>query len=348
VNWSQFEPVSGIPAYDTNNKIPYTEQYMLSVQRQIRSNALLSVSYVGNQAHHLLVLREANPGNPALCLSLPGCGPFGENGVYTNAAGQTVYGTRGPLGPDFGSDTYQTTIGNSSYNALEASLRYTAGRVEFNAGYTYSKSIDDSSNLGEEVNPLNPALSRAVSAFDMRHNFVVSYSYRLPFDQFSSPNRLTTGWVLSGITRFSTGFPVTLYNNSDTSLLGTEPNGVNNFGVDQLQYSGGPLNLNANPHGGFYFNTSAFTLPPLGQFGNAPRRFFYGPGINNFDMALQKELRMTESKLLQFRLEGFNVFNHPQFYGPSAVDGNINSSTFGRIINAAAPRLMQVAVKFQF
>jgi hypothetical protein len=65
-------------------------------------------------------------------------------------------------------------------------------------------------------------------------------------------------------------------------------------------------------------------------------------------MALQKELRVSESKLLQFRLEGFNVFNHPQFYGPSAVDGNINSPTFGRIINAAPPRLMQLAVKFQF
>jgi Carboxypeptidase regulatory-like domain len=337
INWSQYEPISGIPAYATNNRIPYSEQYMLSLQRQIGTHSVLSVSYAGNQAHHLLALVEANPGNPALCLSLPGCGPFAEGG------------TRGPLGPSFGSDTYQSTIGNSNYNALEASFRYTAGRLDLNAGYTYSKSIDDSSNLGEEVNPLDPRLSRAVSAFDMRHNFVVNYTYRLPFDRLFGPNRFTRDWILSGITRFASGFPVTLYNNNDTSLLGTEPNGVNNFGVDQLQYSGGALNLNGNPHNGLpYFNTSQFSLPPLGQIGNAPRRFFYGPGINNFDMALEKDVHVTESKMLQFRLEGFNVFNHAQFFGPSAVDGNINSPTFGQIVNAAPPRLMQVAVKFHF
>ncbi|MGO9126358.1 MAG: carboxypeptidase regulatory-like domain-containing protein [Terriglobales bacterium] len=361
VNWSQYEPITGLPAYPPSNRIPYTEEYMLSLERQFGSNTLLSASYVGSQAHRLLVLVEANPGNPALCLSLnqpsqvmpgtPTCGPFGESNVYVTASGQVVNGTRGPLGPHFGSDTDQSSIGNSSYNALEISLRHTSGRLQFFAGYTYSKSLDQASNLGEEVNPLNPALSKSLSSFDLTHNFVVSYNYQLPFDQLLRPSsRWTEGWALSGITRFSSGFPVTLYNYGDNSLLGAEPNGVNNFGVDEPQYTPGPLNLNNNPRqdNHVYFNTALFGLQPLGQPGNAKRRFFYGPGIDNYDMALLKNLPLTESKSLEFRVEAFNLFNHAQFYGPTSVNGNINSSSFGEVVSAAAPRLMQVAVKFNF
>jgi hypothetical protein len=132
-------------------------------------------------------------------------------------------------------------------------------------------------------------------------------------------------------------------------LLGTEPNGVNNDGADEPQYTPGPLGLNHNPRNGQpYFNTSLFSLQPLGQPGNAKRRFFYGPGIDNYDVALIKNLPLLESKSLQFRFEGFNVFNHAQFYGPASVNGNINSTSFGQVVGAAAPRLMQAAVKFIF
>jgi hypothetical protein len=86
----------------------------------------------------------------------------------------------------------------------------------------------------------------------------------------------------------------------------------------------------------------------LGQPGNAPRRFFYGPGLDNYDMALLKSISLTESKSVQFRFEGFNVFNHAQFFGPTSVDGNINGTTFGEVVSAAPPRLMQAAVKFVF
>jgi hypothetical protein len=347
VDWSQYEPITGIPAYPVSNRIPYTEQYMFSMERRLGDNTVLSASYVGNQSHRLLVLVESNPGNPALCLSVPGCGPFKE----------TESGTRGPLGSNFGSDTNQSTIGNSNYNALELSLRHTSKRLQLFASYTYSKSLDQSSNVGEEVNPVNPAISYALSAFDVKHNFVVSYAYDLPFEHlFGASNGWTKGWTISGITHFSTGFPVTLLNYGDNSLLGAEPNGINNYGVDEPQYTPGPLDLNHNPRNGqSYFNTSLFgctsagcSLPPLGQPGNAKRRFFYGPGIDNYDMALLKNVALSESKSLQFRFEGFNVFNHAQFYGAASVDGNISSSSFGDVVSAAPPRLMQAAVKFVF
>lgn len=340
VDWStQYVPISGIPAYPVTNKIPYTEEYMFSLERELAPNTLLSMSYVGTQAHRLLVLVESNPGDPALCLTLPGCGPFNEGEA------------RGPLGPNFGSDTNQSTIGNSNYNALEISLRHTSGPLQVFAGYTYGKSLDQSSNVGEEVNPINPALSRALSAFDIKHNFVVSYDYKLPLGRlFHAENRWTQGWALSGVTRFSSGFPVTLLNYGDNSLLGAEPNGINNYGVDEPQYTPGPLDLNQNPRTGKhqYFNASLFSIQPLGTPGNAERRFFYGPGIDNYDMALLKNLPLTESKTLEFRLEAFNVFNHAQFYGPTSVDGNISSSTFGQVVSAAPPRLMQAAIKFNF
>ncbi|MFZ0770227.1 MAG: carboxypeptidase regulatory-like domain-containing protein [Candidatus Sulfotelmatobacter sp.] len=360
IDWSQYEPISGLPAYPTTNRIPYTEEYMFSLERQLSPNTVLSASYVGTQGHRLLALVEANPGNPALCLQLTNpanlasgqtpCGPFLEGNIYKTVSGQTIDGTRGPLGSNFGSVTYQATVGNSNYNALEVTLRHTSRHLEILGGYTYSKSLDQASNLGEEINPLNPALSKALSAFDVKQNFVVSYNYQLPIARLLGvSNRWADGWAVSGITRFSTGFPVTLYNYGDNSLLGTEPNGVNNYGVDEPQYTPGALQLNHNPRNGQpYFNTSLFSLQPLGQPGNAKRRFFYGPGIDNYDMALLKSMPLSESKSLQFRFEGFNVFNHAQFYGPASVNGNINSSSFGEVVSAAPPRLMQAAVKFIF
>jgi len=360
IDWSQFEPITGLPNYLTTNRIPYSEDYFLSVERGFGANTVLSMSYVGTQAHRLLVLEEANPGNPALCLQLSNpanlapnqtpCGPFGEDTTYVTSTGQVIQGTREPLGSNFGSNANQATIGNSNYNSLQVTLRHTSKNLLLLAGYSFSKSQDQSSNLGEEVNPLDPALSKALSAFDVKHNFVVSYNYHLPVEQlFRATNRWTQGWELSGITHFSSGLPVTLINLGDNSLLGSEPNGVNNFGVDEPDFAPGPLDLNHNPrNGNSYFNTSLFSENLPGTPGTAKRRFFYGPGLDNYDMALLKNLRLTESKSLQFRIEAFNAFNHAQFFGPQAVDGNIDSSTFGQVINAAPPRLVQAGIKFMF
>jgi hypothetical protein len=359
VDWLKYLPITGIPAYSRGNVTPYTESFTLSLERQIGKSTVFSVSYAGSQAHHLLVLVPANPANPPACLSvsqllevLPGtptCGPFSEGGTFTRADGQMLT-VRGPFSAQFDAISYQKTVGYSNYNSLQTSLRHRGGSLELLASYTYSKSIDDSSSLSEEVNPLEPQLSRGLSAFDLRHNFVLSYNYALPVENLlRGRNRFTQGWSLSGVTRFSTGLPVTLYNNNDTSLIGSIPNGINNNGLDTPDRAPGNLEINNNPRNGrVAFNTALFSLPALGQMGTAARRFFDGPGMLNFDTSLQKSLPLTDSKSLQFRMEAFNTLNHAQFFGASAVDGNISDATFGQVVSAMPPRLVQLSARFVF
>jgi len=360
VNWAAYFPINGIDAYFPRNKNPYSENYFLSFERQFGRNTVIDASYIGGQGHHLLVLLAANPGSPALCLSLsqpsdvapgtPTCGPFGENLVYTRTNGQIVNGTRDPFGNNFGTDVYFAAMGNSAYNSLQLSLKHSGGGLTILGSYTYGKSLDQASNLGEQVDPYNYGLTRAPSSFDIRQNFVVSYRYQLPlYRLIRRSNKATQGWAISGITRFSTGLPVTLVNPNDTALIGSFNNGVNGVGFSNLDVTTASVKLSRDPRNGQpYFDPTIFSLPALGSPGTASRRLFYGPGMNNWDIALLKETHFTESKVLEFRMETFNTINHAQFFGANSVDGNFNSPTFGQVVSATAPRLVQAALKFRF
>jgi hypothetical protein len=354
VNWANFLPIGTSPAFYYKNRLPYTEEYELSIERQLGSATLVSMSYVGAQGHRLLSSLEANPGNPALCLSVsdptqvapgtPTCGPNGENGVYSPVAGGTINGTRSPFGQNFTSDGYFITIGQSSYNSLQFSVRERLSRIEFLAGYTFSKSLDNASGYGEQINPLDTG-AKSLSSFNVTHNFVVSYDYRLPFDRLAGPSRLVKGWRLSGITHFATGVPVTLVETDDRSLLGTRGAGAISLPVDVPNFAAGSLNITDPRSGQPYFNTSLFTQEDLGHVGTASRRFFNGPGLNNWDVALLKDTPIKEGMNLELRTELFNAFNHAQFLLP---DGNFNSSTFGLVNRANAPRIMQLSLKLLF
>jgi hypothetical protein len=360
VNWARYTPISGAGSVWYQNKTPYTMLLNFSVQRQIGSNTLASASYIGSESRHLLTVVGANPGNPALCLSLsqtqevapgsPTCGPFLENNVFTRPDGTVVNGARGPFPNTIGTDAWYKNMGSAKYNALQLTLKRTSGPLSLLASYTYGKSMDLSSSIQEQVNPYNYREEYAPSAFDIKHNFVVSYNYELPFAKLSgTENRMTDGWALSGITRFATGLPVTFASFGDNALVYVQNNGVNSVSIDLPNYTPGNLQINHNPRNGLpYFNTALFTPNTLGTQGNAKRRFFYGPGINNFDIALHKMTRLTESKSLEFRFETFNIFNHAQFYPNGSVDGNISSPTFGHVLKAASPRIGQVALKFNF
>jgi hypothetical protein len=362
VNWSRYTPISGAGSVYYKNKTPYTMSANLTVERQLGSNTLLSIGYIGSLSRHLLAVHSVSPGNPALCLSLsqpqdvmpgtPTCGPFGENTVYTRAAGMMVQGTRSPYPNTIGSDAVYQNMGNANYNSLQTSLQRTVGRLTFLASYTYGKSMDWASSIQEQVNPFDFRKEYAISAFDMKHNFVFSYNYELPVEKlFRAPKRLTQGWAISGITRYATGLPVTFQSFGDNALVQVQNNGVNSVSIDLPEYnpSLGTLGINHNPRNNpLAFNTKLFRPNALGTFGNSSRRFFYGPGINNYDVALRKITRITESASFEFRFETFNTFNHAQFDGANSVDGNVNDSTFGQILKSQPGRVSQVAIKFLF
>lgn len=365
VNWANFAPLAADPYFNYRNQAPYINNYMFSIQRQITARALLTMSYVGNEGDRILAVVDANLGNAALCLQLAsqGCGPFGEDNNYTSSSGGPIYGTRNLPGDqntygapitsseNYGENSSQSTVANSNYNAFESTLRYQHSGSQFLFSYTYAKSIDQGSNLGEQIDPRNPRQQRAISSWDQRNSFVASYTLALPVASLlRKSDRLTDDWSISGTTRFASGFPVTLTDNSDNSLLGTLGNGINNYLLDTPQQLPGPLHINTNGRNGKpAFNTALFPMEAYGTLGNARRRDFYGPGIENFDLTLQKNLRLAEGKALEFRAEAFNAFNHTQFYGPASVDGQVDDSQhFGDIVSAAAPRLVQLGAKINF
>jgi hypothetical protein len=351
LDYSIFLPIGGSPGYWYKNRQPYSEHYNLTIQRALSSSTVMTLAYVGSEGHRLLTNVESNPGDRNLCLSLRGsgvmagtaqCGPNGENGTYTRPDGSQVFGTRGPFGNDFTSNSYQMNIGNSIYNSAQATLERKAADFTFVGAYTFSKSMDDSSAYGQKANFTNFRLSRSLSSFDVTHNFVFSYYYAAPLDRALPmlPRRLTQGWSIGGIMRFATGFPVSISQSGDRSLVGSSGTDVPNYVGPLVTYD--PRNTSASGQH-LYFSKAGFVSGPLGDFGNANRRFFHGPGFNNWDVSLHKDTRITERMDLQFRAEFFNVMNHAQFNGPN---GNFNSSLFGAVTSARDPRIGQMSLKF--
>jgi Carboxypeptidase regulatory-like domain len=372
-----FGTIGSSPAFYNKNKLPYAEEYELSIQHQITTADLVTISYVGTEGHRLLSSESANPGSPALCSQLAEegaiavgttsttCGPGNENLIYALPGGGFQPSTRlnfpgvinpilGPIVP-FGNDSYFITSGNSAYNSAQINYRHTSGRLQTLIGYTFSRAFDNSSGYGEQMNPINPRLSRGLSAFDSTNNFVASYSYNLPFDRLAGPKRLTNGWAVSGITRFSTGLPVTLVETDDQSLLGTAFGGPITLPVDTPNFVG-PLTI-SNPRNSAqrqFFNPGAFAQSALGVEGDSRRRFFHGPGTSNWDLALLKNTGITERVNVQFRAEFFNLFNHAQFLGPNGITGfgagggPPTSASFGDVSAAQPPRIGQLSLKFSF
>jgi len=154
--------------------------------------------------------------------------------------------------------------------------------------------------------------------------------------------KLLGGWTISGITRFTTGFPITLTENDDNSLCGCNGTDVPNYTGQHIHF------LDPREPGHLFFDPSPFSQEALGTVGNAKRRFFHGPGINNWDLALHKNTLIGERMALEFRAEFFNVFNHAQFMVPGSVTGEITDGSFGQVTSARDGRIGQMALKFSF
>ncbi len=288
---------------------------------------------------------QYGPGNPALNLvglrpySSPNCNPTLP--AFTAGTGCPVDGV-----PVFTDIFAEDTIANSNYNALEMMVqkRFSHG-LQFQAAYTFSKSIDDGSTFEETLDPFNYRASRGLSLFNSKQRFVVSYDWELPIRKYSGfAGRMLDDWEVSGITQFQSGFPIRLNTEDDNELinslffLGTEAPSLN-----------GPLQiLNPKTNGGFYLNYNQFSDPPLGSFNNGTQRTLCcGPGLIDWDFSVHKKIALSETKYFQFRAEIFNVFNRTNFSNP---DGGYSDGAtgFGLITSAGDPRLLQFALKFFF
>src|SRR5581483_1389011 len=252
--------------------------------------------------------------------------------------------------PVYSSIFTENTIANSNYNSLQASAekRFSHG-LQFQAAYTFSKSIDNASSFENMLNPLNFRDSRSLSLFDARNRLVISYVYQFPkVTLHSFADKLLNGWQSSGIVTFQSGFPVPIQSSDDLELM------YSSF----FEYPGKPNQVaplhRLNPRNGLNlaFDPSAFQQPvDMGVIGNAPRAVCCGPGVNNIDFSLMKDTRVTERYRMEFRAEFFNLVNHAQF---TKVDGNISDGlpadggTFGKVLQARDPRLVQFALKLIF
>ncbi len=310
-------------------RTPYSQQYNFTIQRELARDLKVEAAYVGSRGTKLLRRRQ---GNPAI---------FGPGATAGNIQQRRIFH------PFYSGMTFQETVANSNYNSLQLSVekRYSQGFALLGA-YTLSKSIDNNSSLrfGAPQDPFNPGLDRGLSDFDMTHRLVISYLWELPFfkNQAGPLGRLLGGWQIGGITTFSSGFPFTVVTGADRSLRGV--------GADRPNLIGDPRLPTGRPTGELvakYFNTSAFEPNGPGQNGTAGRNILRGPGFNNFDFTVIKRTKLPglESHFVQFRVEFFNLFNHPNFFNPVS---NLASPNNGRILSARDPRIIQFALKYEF
>jgi hypothetical protein len=248
--------------------------------------------------------------------------------------------------PVFSDIFAEDTIANSSYNALEAMLekRFSHG-LQFQAAYTFSKSLDTGSTFEETLDPFNYAASRALSLFNSKQRFVISYDWELPVRRYQGfKGKLLDDWAVAGITQFQSGFPIRLDTEDDTELIAS----IFFLGTEAPSLVAPFQKLNPKTNGGFLFNPNDFADPPLGQFNNGTQRTICcGPGLEDWDFSVHKKISLSEERYFQFRAEFFNIFNHTNFYNP---DGHFSDgpTEFGKITEAQDPRLVQFALKFYF
>jgi hypothetical protein len=333
---------------DVNAKTASVYNYTLNVQRDVGLQTILSVAYVGWVARHApwaqnvnvvpygarFLPGNADPSNPALPLNDNFFRPF----------------------PGYGNITIYSNNGTSNYNGLQVAANRRFGRgLAYGISYTWSKSmnyVDTDTGLVPLYRPVR-VWNYGKAGFDQTHVLVFNYTWDLPkasrVMHGSAVRLLLDGWRLSGITTFASGTPLGLaLSTVDGADItgGGDGSRVNVTGKAQLAHGERSRTR--------WFNPNVFARPNKGDPGNAPREVFRGPGINNWDATLFKELPLgKETRVLELRWEAYNVFNHTQFLGVDNgarfdVSGNQVNTRFGQIISARSPRIMQVSMRLRF
>lgn len=366
-----FIPFGGGGVYfvDPHLRTPYTYQYNLSIEHQLRNSIKVETSYVGSITHKQTALSDSNP--------------------FVLGTFNRLFNSQ--TGVQFGNssfsylDTFRNVV-NANYNSLQAGLTKQLssgnkwlGHSYFSVGYTWAKSIDTASgfrNNSAYVPFYDPAHFRAVSDYDIQHRLTFSGGWDLPFNEVFSSNRLTKGWSLYPIVTYRTGFPVDIraFLNRGRTRYGPSGAGDNNLVHPNLNAGGMAF---YDPHqvqsivdpytgdtisGNFWFNPADLnydglsstypagqpnpvTDPALRTYGSLSRNAFRAPHRTNVDLALAKVTPITERVSAEFRAEAFNLFNFAEWNDPSTSVGDTH---FGQIISTADPRILQFALRIRF
>ncbi|MGH9614931.1 MAG: TonB-dependent receptor domain-containing protein, partial [Bryobacteraceae bacterium] len=328
---------------DPNLRTPYVLQWHLTTQYAVGPNTMFEAAYVGSKGTKLYTF-------------------FNLNQAYPTADTSAPYAPRRPFPAVDTSIAYFNSAGNSEYDALQTKLQHRfSGGLSVLVNYTYSHALGNASNanLGAQNNDgfrwiAHPEWEHGNLDFDVRHRFVANYIWELPFgrgkrfgsDMSTGWDRIAGGWELSGITTFSSGtwYTITDANGSFANSDGQQrPDAVPGQKID-----GTPCVP------GTFFNTCAFMDPAYGSFGNVGQNTVRGPGLQNWDASLLKNIPITESKHLEFRAEFFNIANHANFLFAKPGPQNSNNATvfgtpsFGYVTAARSPRQIQFGLKFYY
>jgi hypothetical protein len=362
---------------------PYMQQWHLDVQHDLAHNTVGTVSYVGSKGTHLTRQSDLNqllptplsqnPYQPGEAIGANDCGSkFDTNGVPTSAttpSGAPVpYGGLGVMSPavnlgvaacntladpfrpyaGYGTITKLELESSSIYHALQASLRRSVGQLTLNVAYTWSHSIDDSSDRGDGtlVNSYDFTSNRASSTFDERHIFNLSYVWDAPFFRGKGiGHAVLGGWQFSGIVGISTGTPFSVLYSTDNAGVA---NGVGSSSRADIvgDPNTGFSRTNGPDLGPLWYNPAAFAAPRGLTFGNSGRDSLRNPRRTNFDMALFKHFPIRESLAFEFRAEAFNVFNHTEWNGFASTTQTDNNFLYINGVHNA--RILQLALKFIF
>jgi hypothetical protein len=364
-------------------RTPYSENFNYGFQWQATPNTMVEAVYVGSLGRKLISSGETNFPVPSVMeQQLANFGSTNPECARPLAACVDFIG--GPVlsGPNSDPDAFPTGVqqlltnfsnglSDSHEFQLTVDKRFSKG-FTLRAAYTLSKTIDLTSGFrarsSEYTDPLDFRLDRALADFDTPQRLVISGLWELPFDhgiENGILKKVIGGWQFNAIASYQKGNPFTLFSNNNSSQQDQNPDlsrpnviGPTQYGNprnNQQVFNTGTANcispdagdINGNVTGAYWFNPSSYDCVnvPLFSFGDAPRNFLRGPGINNYDLSLVKKTKVFESKAVEFRAEFFNAFNHAQFLNPNTAGG---SGTFGQITTDRNPRLIQFGLKFYF
>lgn len=343
-------------AQNRDFKLGMVQQFNINVERQLPGQIVLTAGYVGSRGSHILIdSNNLNITTPSACGTVSG---------YTLgcAPGGTALPLPYPAFP-FSIILNVSDQGRAHYNAFQVKAETKSSRYGIYAlvGYTYSNTYDNgfgdglATSIGATYYPLPNfnKLDWGLSQINLNQNFTASVIYDLPFGKgkhfgngWNGPiDNILGNWQVTVIEKITSGFPVFVVDSLDNSgvFFQQENNGVN---LNRPNIASG-CNLSGPKTIAEWFNTACFVAPPAGELGNASRTPVNGPDFVNTDFSVIKQFKLPRENMgLNFRVEFFNLFNHPQFATPGA---DINAGGFGAISSTVNnPRVLQFGLKLTF